>query len=122
MRKRIILLSLAAALTLTVGAMSFFSASADAAVKRGDVTLDGAVNILDATAIQKHAAGLELLSGSALTAADVNADKHVDVTDATEIQRYAVGMATPYRIGEVIGGETPAYTTDPYELPFIPAR
>lgn len=121
MRKRIILLSLAAALTLTVGAMSFLSASADA-VKRGDVTLDGAVNILDATAIQKHAAGLELLSGSALTAADVNADKHVDVTDATEIQRYAVGMATPYRIGEVIGGETPAYTTDPYELPFIPAR
>ena len=54
----------------------------------GDVNLDGHVNINDVTAIQKHIANINTLSGKALRAADYNRDGRVDITDATSIQRF----------------------------------
>ena len=63
----------------------------------GDVDGDDKVNVKDATAIQKHAAGLEVEIDEG--AADVNFDFKVNVKDATEIQKYAAGLETKFEIG-----------------------
>ena len=56
----------------------------------GDVNLDGNVNILDATEIQKHSVELISLNETQLKLADVNHDGKVDILDATEIQKIIV--------------------------------
>lgn len=66
------------------------------AIKLGDVNLDGAVDITDATQIQLYAAGLADFSDVQLAAADVSRDGAVDVTDATQIQLYAAGLITDF--------------------------
>lgn len=68
----------------------------------GDTTLDGKVNISDATAVQKYRASLTKLSNRALSAADVNRDGSVTVRDATFIQMYLAGYSVPYPIGELV--------------------
>ena len=60
----------------------------------GDTNLDGKVNIKDATAIQKYAAGLAEFTEDALMVADVNVDEKVNVKDATAIQKYVAGIIT----------------------------
>lgn len=67
-------------------------ALADANIGRltGDINSDGAVDILDATAIQKYAADKTRLDGNQREFADVNSDGVVDILDATAIQKYAV--------------------------------
>lgn len=70
----------------------------------GDADLDEKVNVKDATAIQKSAAGLMLLSDDAKKAADVDGSKNVNVKDATAIQKYVADMETGFAIGEVIPG------------------
>ena len=54
----------------------------------GDVTGDGKVNVRDVTAIQRHLANINTLSGKQLRAADTNADGKVTIEDATLLQRY----------------------------------
>lgn len=54
----------------------------------GDANLDGVVNVKDVTAIRRHIAEFELLTGAAFLAADVNGDGVVDITDATLLQEY----------------------------------
>ncbi len=58
----------------------------------GDVNGDGVVNVKDATAIQKHIAGLITLSGKELILADYNLDKAVNIKDATTIQKKIAGL------------------------------
>ena len=58
----------------------------------GDVTLDGNVNITDATAIQKYLAGSVEFSEVRKLNADVNGDGNITVTDATAIQKMIVGI------------------------------
>ena len=58
----------------------------------GDVTLDGTVNVKDATAIQKHVASLITLSEDALAVADYNNDSSINVKDATTIQKFIAGL------------------------------
>ena len=67
----------------------------------GDVNGDGDINVVDATAIQKFAAGIEN-EDFIREAADVNGDGKIDVVDATQIQRYAAGLHTDSHIGEVV--------------------
>lgn len=57
----------------------------------GDVNGDGVVKVNDATAIQKHSVGLELIADKYLVLADLNADGKINVLDATMIQKYLVG-------------------------------
>lgn len=64
----------------------------------GDANLDGAVDISDATAIQKHVAGIEPFTSRQLTLADVNGDGVIDITDATHLQKYIAGIS-----GTVLG-------------------
>lgn len=56
----------------------------------GDVNLDGVLNIIDATAIQKHISELNILEGVALANADFNCDGLIDITDATSLQKAIV--------------------------------
>lgn len=65
----------------------------------GDSDDSEAVNIRDATFIQKH---LVLLKDVNETAADVDGDGVVTVKDASAIQRYIAKIKTDYPINEVI--------------------
>lgn len=58
----------------------------------GDVNLDFTVNVKDATAVQKHLAGLITLDETALLLADFNKDDTVNIKDATAIQKYVAGI------------------------------
>ncbi|MBQ3073261.1 MAG: dockerin type I repeat-containing protein [Ruminococcus sp.] len=64
----------------------------------GDADGDGKVNVKDATAIQKFAAGFEITLCEAC--ADVDADTKVNVKDATAIQKFVAGMDVDYPIGK----------------------
>ena len=61
-------------------------------VMLGDVDGNGIITVADATLVQKHAAEMIELEGSALAAADTNHDGIVSVADATLIQQYAAEM------------------------------
>ena len=54
----------------------------------GDADGDGRITISDVTAIQRHMAEYDKLTGTALLAADADGNGTVDINDATHIQRY----------------------------------
>ena len=54
----------------------------------GDIFVDGNINISDVTAIQRHVAEMQLLTGNSLRAADTNGDGEVTIEDATHLQMY----------------------------------
>ena len=54
----------------------------------GDVDGDGAVTIMDATAIQLHIAQLEIIPEDKLACADTDGDGSVTIMDATQIQLF----------------------------------
>jgi arabinogalactan endo-1,4-beta-galactosidase len=58
----------------------------------GDTNHDGELNIRDATAIQKHVAGIKPLDSAGLALADFNRDGKTDVADATAIQKTIAGI------------------------------
>ena len=58
----------------------------------GDADQDGRINVKDITAIQRHLAEVEALTGNGLTAADTNQDAKVTIKDATCLQYYLVEM------------------------------
>ena len=54
----------------------------------GDANCDGRVDVGDVTAIQRHLADVQILTGDALANADANGDGRVTIDDATLVQRY----------------------------------
>ena len=64
----------------------------------GDADGDSKVNVKDATAIQKHVAGLITLTADGVKAADVDANTQVNVKDATAIQKHIAGIDTGFDI------------------------
>ena len=68
----------------------------------GDVNCDGKVDIMDATAIQKHIAGLQTLTDNGYAVADVDGTEIVNVEDATAIQKYLAGIEKSLPIGEFV--------------------
>lgn len=58
----------------------------------GDANLDGQVNIVDATLIQKHSIGLIELTDVPLLNADYDQNGVINVTDATAIQKAIAGI------------------------------
>ncbi len=107
--------------SLTLAVLMLFSALITVTAQSkllylGDVNLNAAVNVKDATLIQKHAASIEQLEDDALVCADVNADDSVNIKDATAVQKYVAGENDPYDIGSVINKTPPATeptTTEP---------
>ncbi|MBQ8572220.1 MAG: dockerin type I repeat-containing protein [Ruminococcus sp.] len=71
----------------------------------GDVDLDEAVKIKDATLIQKYLAKLATLEGIQISAADVTEDGKVNIKDATAIQKYLAKIETSYKTGQLILSE-----------------
>lgn len=67
------------------------SGPVDMAIK-GDADCDTAVNIKDATKIQKHLASLETLSAQGAINAEVDGDGNITIKDATMIQKHIAGM------------------------------
>ena len=58
----------------------------------GDADGSGAANISDVTAMQRHIAEFELLTGDSFIAADINGNGKVDISDATYLQMYLAQM------------------------------
>ena len=58
----------------------------------GDVNDDGKIDVKDVVRISRHLAGLQTLTGKALSAADVNGDGSVHVNDVIKLSRYLVGL------------------------------
>ena len=65
--------------------------------KKGDINLDGEVNITDSTVIQKYSCGLEELTAVQSEVGDVNNDGVVNVMDSTEIQKYLAGIISEFK-------------------------
>lgn len=65
----------------------------------GDANADGLVDISDATAIQRHAAGIEEILYSP-DEADVDGDGEITVVDATLLQSYLAGFSVDYSVGK----------------------
>jgi len=66
----------------------------------GDANEDELVNIKDVTAIQKHLAGIALVSSEGYFRADTDLNDVVNIKDATAIQKYLAGIPTGLPIGE----------------------
>ena len=74
---------------------------------KGDVTLDGAVDVIDVLAVVNHILSIQILEGDALSRADCNADQAVDILDALGIVNVVLG------IGECLpGGVKTELTSD----------
>lgn len=58
----------------------------------GDADKNTFVNVKDATAIQKHVAGIITLDDSALDLSDVDFSEDINVKDATAIQKWITGL------------------------------
>ncbi len=58
----------------------------------GDADLNGTVNVTDALLVLRHAMGVTLLSGDALTVADYDLNGTVNVTDALFVLRCAMNV------------------------------
>ena len=96
---------------------SIAATGADNELKIGDADLSGTVNVKDATAIQKHVAGIITLNETALSVADVTGDKNVNVKDATAIQKFVAGMIDKFPAQK--DDVTPTEPTTPTE-PVVP--
>lgn len=82
----------------------------------GDVDGDGEISVIDATAIQRIIAKLEVADARMTLAADVDKDGVVSIIDTTAIQRYMAKYDDGYGIGQPIG-DTPVIPTTPTEAP-----
>ena len=87
--KKILAVLLAAVIAVSSAAAA---AAAGTAPKRGDVNLDGKVDVTDATTVQYICAGLGTHSEEELLAADADLNGAVTVVDATFVQRLAAGI------------------------------
>lgn len=81
----------------------------------GDANGDGAVTIVDATAVQMWLAEYPTSGSFSKTAADVDGNGEIEITDATLIQKWLAELAPPYRINELI--EIPSDATEPATQP-----
>lgn len=68
----------------------------------GDADESGTVNIKDATAIQKHIAGIIELTKVGEEVADADLSGDVNIKDATAIQKWIAGIETGLPIGGVV--------------------
>lgn len=107
--KRIISALLAA--VIAVSGLTLYSVTAAAAEQKeqavyllGDVDLDGAVSVIDATGILRSLAELSELRGLQTALAQIDG-KEMDIRSATLIQRYLAGINTDFPIGKPAGDE-----------------
>jgi len=61
-------------------------------VKKGDINLDGKINMTDLIKLRQQQAGLENLNTEALINADINNDGKVNMTDIIKLRKYFAGL------------------------------
>ena len=61
--------------------------------KLGDVNGDGAVNIKDATAIQKHIVRMAKIADEDIAKADIDGDTYITAADVTLLQKQIIHLA-----------------------------
>jgi len=61
-------------------------------VKKGDINLDGKINMTDLIKLRKQQAGLEKLNTEASINADINNDGRVNMTDIIKLRKYFAGL------------------------------
>jgi gamma-glutamyl-gamma-aminobutyrate hydrolase PuuD len=90
----------------------------------GDVTLDGKIDIRDATNLQLHVAKMTTLTGNALIAGETNNDGDLNIRDATNVQMHIAKFPVAGSlVGQYKGGGTvvdptnPPTPTTPVDLP-----
>lgn len=66
----------------------------------GDADHSGAVNVKDATLIQKHVASIQTIDSFDQYFADVDENGDINIKDATAIQKFVAGIEIPYPVGE----------------------
>ena len=67
-----------------------------AKVLKGDVNLDGKIDVYDAVAVLRSVAGITSLNADAEVAADVNNDGNINVLDATTILKYVARLISNF--------------------------
>ena len=82
------------------GTSSDDEATPDEQILLGDADQNEKVNVKDATAVQKHVAGIEITIH--IVAADADQNGKVNVKDATSIQKFVAGIEVPTPIGQLI--------------------
>ena len=86
--------------TVTWGGADFrFKNNTDYPIRIEAWRADGYVNVNDVTAMQRHVAEMEPLTGDCLAAADIDGDGVVTISDASELQRFLAEFETAYPIG-----------------------
>lgn len=75
-----------------LGATFVIKAVTQKPYKRGDVNLDGRVDVTDATLVQMYSAKMREINYTQQKAADANRDGKTDISDATVIQMLAAKM------------------------------
>ncbi len=91
MKKKPIAVLLTAVILLGFSAVSASAFAIEDIYKIGDVNLDGAINIKDATELQKILAQLRTAKSEQLEKADVNYSGSVDISDVSLLQMTASG-------------------------------
>lgn len=81
-----------------IGAMPVSAAEDDTTVPLGDVNIDGNVDVIDATLLQRYCVNMSGVFVSFFSA-DVDDDGYITIIDVTLIQRYLAGLHTPYSVG-----------------------
>lgn len=102
--KKIIALLCVFAVLLGISVVSFSAVMVPDIM--GDVDRDQRVDVTDATAVQKHIAGIEELTGAKRYLADVDNDIKVTIKDATAIQKYVASLEGYYSTGEYFQQES----------------
>ncbi|MEE3333797.1 MAG: dockerin type I domain-containing protein, partial [Ruminococcus sp.] len=101
-------LSFVLALTIIMSMASISQIGAGAASQKyrlGDVTLDGTVDVRDATKIQQYVAELVTLNDIELYLADVDGNPGVDVRDATLIKQWIAEIVDDANLPKNAAGE-----------------
>lgn len=110
MKKRILSIILFAALML--GVLSVFGVSVGAESVLGDVDGSGTVDIIDATRIQQHMAGIKPLDEAAQKRGAVSGNGELSIIDATLIQRYLAKLITAFPVEEAASDTVTIHFTD----------
>lgn len=93
-------LAIILSLILVLSALSVATAAGAESVLYGDADGNGEVEIVDATYIQRHLAGITIPNPINMQAAVVSGDDELSIIDATLIQRKLVGLISVFPVEE----------------------
>jgi hypothetical protein len=73
--------------------IAHFTENGPVTVLRGDVDLDGDVDVTDALLALRAAMGVIVLTDEQIASGDMDGNGHINATDAIEIMRYSLGVS-----------------------------